>query len=354
MSITLLLHRYFVKKKAEQRFDKRRERGYIDRVMGENGLIDSARHPIQVVSRRTGLSPDVIRVWERRYEAVTPSRAGNRRRLYSDADVERLLLLRRATSAGRRIGDVAPLGMDELRALVRADEKAAAAAPESIAGDRGESVASRHLRACLDAVDRLDPTALEGALKQAGNDLSIPVLMESVLMPMMSSIGHRWEMGSLGISHEHMATMVVRTVLDALRSAQSRPFASPSIVVCTPSGQLHEIGALMAAVMAASEGWRVTYLGADLPASDISESCARRNAVAVGLSISYGNTNREAVLDEIRHLRRILPADIALLVGGKASGDMQDAIAAAGAIHVPDLTALRNELSAIKFRSTGL
>ena len=75
----------------------------------EAGDRDDPRHPIQVVARRTGLSADVIRVWERRYGVVTPQRQPGGRRVYSDSDIQRLTLLQRATGAGRRISEVAPL-----------------------------------------------------------------------------------------------------------------------------------------------------------------------------------------------------------------------------------------------------
>ena len=90
------------------------------------------RHPIKVVARRTGLTPDVLRVWEKRYRAVSPTRLDTGRRLYSDADVERLLLLRRATLAGRRIGQVAKMPNAELEPLVVDDETAMAVAPRAI------------------------------------------------------------------------------------------------------------------------------------------------------------------------------------------------------------------------------
>ena len=82
----------------------------------------TAKHPIWVVTARTGLSPDVPRAWERRYQAVVPSRSGGRHRLYSDADVERVKLLHRAIIAGRSIGAVAGLSPRELEKLVRSDE----------------------------------------------------------------------------------------------------------------------------------------------------------------------------------------------------------------------------------------
>ena len=78
----------------------------------------SYKHSIQVVSRLSGLSPHVIRVWEKRYGAVTPVRTGTNRRLYSEEEIQRLRLLSRATAAGHRIGVIAHLGIRDLERLV--------------------------------------------------------------------------------------------------------------------------------------------------------------------------------------------------------------------------------------------
>src|SRR5215208_6750074 len=88
---------------------------------------NAPRHPIGVVARRTGLKPDLIRAWERRYGAVEPGRSDTRRRFYSDADIERLQLLRRVVRTGHGIGQVAGLSNQELLALAAQDEPAGAA-----------------------------------------------------------------------------------------------------------------------------------------------------------------------------------------------------------------------------------
>ena len=80
--------------------------------------MSETKHPIQIVSRRTGLSTDVIRAWERRYKAVKPIRSSNGRRLYSDNDVKKLMLLQRIISGGRRIGDIAKLNIQNLEDLI--------------------------------------------------------------------------------------------------------------------------------------------------------------------------------------------------------------------------------------------
>src|SRR5215217_7374614 len=85
-----------------------------------------ARHPIGVVAERTGLTPDALRVWERRYRVVEPNRSPGGQRIYSDADIARLSLLYRATRGGHGISHVAPLGNAKLEELVRQIESATA------------------------------------------------------------------------------------------------------------------------------------------------------------------------------------------------------------------------------------
>ena len=116
-------------------------------------------HPIQVVMRRTGLSADVIRAWEKRYGVVAPHRSSSGRRLYSDADVERLRLLARATLTGRTIGQVASLTTTELIELVRADVRADERTPPSTLRTNAFPSVGEMLDECCRAVERLDALA---------------------------------------------------------------------------------------------------------------------------------------------------------------------------------------------------
>jgi methanogenic corrinoid protein MtbC1 len=306
----------------------------------------TAAHSIQTVSRRTGLTPDVIRAWERRYGAVEPSRSATRRRLYTDADVQRLLMLRRATLAGRRIGEVARLPLDELTRLVEEDETAEANAPQA-PGPTGRESGNVHLTACLDAVKALDHEALESALRFAARELGTDALLEEVLVPLMHGVGDGWKNGSLQIYHEHMATTLIRSLLDALRSAQLRSFGGPEIVVATPAGENHELGAMMAALIAAAEGWRVSYLGPDLPGSELAAAVELKQAKVVALSVVHPR-EPEKVHAELRRLREALPSNVTILVGGRGAADYVGPTADAGFQLITDLRQLGHTLAALK------
>jgi methanogenic corrinoid protein MtbC1 len=287
-------------------------------MMSRQSTITDPKHPIQVVARRTGLTADLLRVWEKRYAAVAPGRSPTKRRLYSDADVRRLLLLRRATLGGRRIGQIAGLSTDELEALVASDEAAAAAAPRAPGTSRSRAPRDSHLAACLDAVRSLDADALEAALSGAAVALGTPELTRTVVVPLMQTLGDEWREGKARVFEEHLASAMVRSALGALRVAQTPEPGAPELIVTTPSGQVHELGALMAASMGASQGWKVTYLGPNLPAEEIVAAAERRGARAVALSVVFPADDAR-LYDELRRLRRLLPDRVTILVGGRAS-----------------------------------
>jgi DNA-binding transcriptional MerR regulator/methylmalonyl-CoA mutase cobalamin-binding subunit len=303
-------------------------------------------HPIQVVVRRTGLSPHVIRVWEKRYAAVEPMRTATNRRRYSDADIERLQLLVRATQLGRSIGQIAALPTERLRELVQADS--AATLPASTAPSPSElRPAQSHLDECLAAVERFDAARLEDGLMQARMALSQPAFIEQLIAPLMDAIGNGWRDGALRIAHEHLASAVVRTFLWGLNRSPDLSASAPTLIVTTPVGQLHEIGALMAASTAVADGWNVIYLGANLPAEEIAAAAQHQLAKAVGLSLVYP-TDDPRVGDELTMLRRYLGGDVALLVGGRGRTGYKEVLDDIGAVWLSDMASLRDYLETLR------
>ena len=243
-------------------------------------------HPIKVVATRTGLSKDVIRVWEKRYQAVKPERSDTGRRLYADADIEHLLKLKQATSAGWRISDVAGLSASELDKLVAAESQQVEQKPIAFATGEQDTGASYMARS-LEVIDQLNPRKLYSLLSSASVAMSIPRLLDELVAPLLAAIGERWHQGELRVGHEHMATSVIRRFLDNLRDTAGMQATGPTIVVTTPNGQNHEMGAMMAAVAAAVAGWRVIYLMPSLPARDIVATALQVEARALALSVTY-------------------------------------------------------------------
>ena len=296
------------------------------------------RHPMRVVTRRTGLPAELLRVWERRYKVVVPARTQTGRRLYSDTDIERLELLYRATLGGRSIGLIAPLPTASLEELLRQDaeaEKTRVTDPRGarVTADDGSRDAE-FVNDCLRALERFDPPALSAVLRRASIALPATVFLEKVVAALLEQVGTRWREGTFRPVHGHLAATVVRRVLE--RTTVSAPAPAPRLLVATVSGQSHELGALIAAAAAASEGWTVTWLGANLPADDIAEAAAKLRVHAVGLSLIHPGGD-VAVIQELRRLRSFLPRSVALIAGGTESSSYAGVLDDIGATRVGGL-----------------
>ena len=304
--------------------------------------------PIKVVVRRTGLSAHQIRIWERRHQAVIPQRSEGGHRLYSEADIERLQLLHRATSAGHSIGQLAGLSPAELHALVEREglgaipDGAIAAAPD----------ADARVARCLSAVERLDGATLAEELARTHAEFGQQGLVEALITPLMTRIGELWHQGRLRIASEHLASAVVRSFIGRF-SAHPHPATAPLLITTTPAGQRHELGALLTAHVALAAGWQALFLGPDLPAEEIAGASRRTSARAVALSLVFPSDDPH-LADELARLASMLDPQTALLIGGQAAPAYQAAITAARAIQVPDLAALRQELDLLRTLPTPL
>jgi methanogenic corrinoid protein MtbC1 len=303
--------------------------------------------PIKSVARRTGLSAHVIRIWEKRYNAVTPARTPTNRRLYSEEHIQRLNLLREVTQSGHNISLMARLPTPELEAIAAGAE---GRVPNRSGAPRGEQL-SNCLWKSVEAVRNLDSGALEATLNEAETALGAQGLLQRVIAPLAATIGELWRDGSITAAHEHFASAVLRLFLSHSANQFAGSEHSPVVVVSTPSGQLHELGALLVASSAANLGWRVTYLGASLPAAEIAGAARQQGARCVALSLVYpGDDPRLG--GELSRLRALLPPEVVVLVGGRAMPSYQDALKKIGAVQVKDLIGLCSALDEIRRSST--
>jgi DNA-binding transcriptional MerR regulator/methylmalonyl-CoA mutase cobalamin-binding subunit len=275
----------------------------------------------------------VIRAWEKRHRVLSPERTESNRRLYSDRDIERLILLRQLIEQGHSIGELAALSSEALMELL-AKERAGKYMPGP--GSSGSPEGRDFQGDMLTAVRALDVRSLEDALTQASLHLSQQALISGVIIPFLESIGRQWQEGTLRIAHEHMATATVRTFLGSIVASAPRFPNAPTAVVCTPVHQLHELGALFAAATVATRGWNVVYLGANLPAEEIAAAVHQLSARMLILGIVYPAD--DALLHrDLRRLATLLPGGVAVAVGGRAAGAYSAALETMDAVIIRDL-----------------
>jgi methylmalonyl-CoA mutase cobalamin-binding subunit len=161
-------------------------------------------------------------------------------------------------------------------------------------------------------------------------------MLERVLVPLLQRVGAEWQKGFLTAAQEHGATSAIKDYLSRTLRPVSTPESAPRLLVTTPTGQLHEMGAAIAAGLARKSGWNVTYLGPSLPAEEIVGAVMMNSIGAVALSIVYPADDPDLPGQMVR-LRSLLPDEIPVIVGGQATYAYDEVLTQIGAIRVADM-----------------
>jgi MerR family transcriptional regulator, light-induced transcriptional regulator len=304
-------------------------------------------HNMKAVCVRTGLSAHLIRIWEKRYGAVEPARTDSQRRLYSDQDVHRLKLLHMLTQQGFGISQIARLSEEQLVEMVRAKDALDDPKPKNIISVQPDPDWEQvQLNACLSAIREFDGAKLEALLEKAMVQIGASGVLERLLIRLLQRIGEEWANGWLTAGQEHFASAGIRDYLGRQVRSMALSDSAPCIVVGTPEGQLHELGAVIASAIARKSGWRVIYVGASLPAEELAGAMNSNQARALVLSIIYPIDDPQLSTQLLR-LRRMLPTQ-PILVGGSQLQHYADALKRMNAIVVSDMQEFTEALLKIR------
>jgi DNA-binding transcriptional MerR regulator len=268
-------------------------------------------YEIKVVSNQTGLSPFTIRAWENRYNAVSPFRTDTNRRLYSDEDIKKLKLLNTAVKLGHSISNVAKLNVKELLDLTNDNSET----PEESISASVVNQFQNEIENSKKAILELDGSKFENILLESTVKYSQPDIINKFLIPLLFEIGRKWQEGTFRITHEHLATQVIRNFLLNIISGYRFEDNAPKAIIATPSGQKHELGALIGAVVFASQGWKPVYLGPDLPSTEIAYSANILKPKAIYLSIIHSKDDPK-IQSEILNVVKLLENEVHLILSG--------------------------------------
>lgn len=284
---------------------------------------------ISTAARLAGLTPEVLRAWERRYGLTNPARSTGRFRLYTESDVELLRGAKALVDAGQSIGEVARLPARRLREAAAGLRSVRVGA---LPGD-GAGVAKLRMEA-LAAARVFDRARFARALGAGAATLAPLDFSDELLLPVLRDLGDAWHRGEISAAAEHFASALVRRRLVQISEGMPRWLDMPRLVCACPSGERHE-GALLAhTVHAAAAGWEVIYLGADVPDGEIldvaSEVGAR--AVALSLTIEVNEGRLDALIDMVQE-RRDRGLRSRVVVGGQGATPHRARLVAAGLEH---------------------
>ena len=309
--------------------------------------MSETKHPIQIVSRRTGLSADVIRAWERRYKAVKPSRSSNGRRLYSDNDVKKLMLLQRIISGGRRIGDIAKLNIKTLEELVESDESATVI-KSSLANRPSTGSVMESFDGCIEAIGELDANKLINLFEVAYQELGPVFLLEDLFAPLVQHVRDECRLGTFRQSQEKFVVELMQSFL-LMNSTKSNKSLNSKILIISPISHNDNLSMLRLSLVCEDSDWMPVYIGTSISADEIlfSYEQGRCNLLMVVID---PNGNQQFLPNELRKIRSLIKDD-EILIFGETTSSYQDVIKETGFTAINNIGELRLALDRLKVLS---
>jgi DNA-binding transcriptional MerR regulator len=250
------------------------------------------------LSRRTGVSVELLRAWERRYGLLRPSRSSGGLRLYASADVERVRRMQAHLAEGLAAAEAAvAASRDEVREAAPPPALAWAALREELA----------------DALDRFDEPRSQAILDRLLAVATLEALLSEVVLSYLRELGDRWARGDASVAQEHFATALLRGRLLGIARGWGVGIGPAAVLACLP-GEHHDLGLIAFGLALRGRGWRIVYLGPDTPTDTVEDACRRLQPSLVVLCA----VTRERVRPVIEQLRE-LAARHRLALGGAAA-----------------------------------
>ena len=309
--------------------------------------MSETKHPIQIVSRRTGLSADVIRAWERRYKAVKPSRSSNGRRLYSDNDVKKLMLLQRIISGGRRIGDIAKLNIKTLEDLVESDESATVI-KSSLANRPSTGSVMESFDGCIEAIGELDANKLINLFEVAYQELGPVFLLEDLFAPLVQHVRDECRLGTFRQSQEKFVVELMQSFL-LMNSTKSNKSLNNKILIISPISHNDNLSMLRLSLVCEDSDWMPVYIGTSISADEILFSYEQGRCDLLMVVIDP-NGNQQFLPNELRKIRSLIKDD-EILIFGETTSSYQDVIKETGFTAINNIGELRLALDRLKVLS---
>jgi methanogenic corrinoid protein MtbC1 len=277
---------------------------------------------IQVASQLSGVASATIRAWEKRYQAVNPTRAENKHRLYSELDIEKLALLFKLTELGQSIGTIAHLEQDELKKIYLRLTHKPYDENQAINSSLDKIDTEKLLTGLILALSAYKLDIISHELEKAKTGLSPRELCLKILIPLFQAIGHKVMRNEISIAQEHTLSALVRFYIGQVLSQHFKKnhVKNDLVLITTPEGEWHEVGILAAALLCVHHGIKFIYLGANLPAESLAEAANALNPKTIILGTTrYELSSQLSLGNYLQNLKDNLKTQPNIWIGGNLS-----------------------------------
>jgi MerR family transcriptional regulator, light-induced transcriptional regulator len=251
------------------------------------------------LSKRSGVSPELLRAWERRYGLLRPERSPGGLRLYTSGDLERVRVMQQHLADGLAAAEAAALAVGGAEGP---DADAPVLLPDAVRDDLAEALA------------RFDEPEAQAILDRALALSTVDGFLTEIVLPYLGELGRRWEQGEVSVAQEHFASAVLRGRLLGLARGWGRGIGPLAILACLP-GEHHDLGLISLGLALRARGWRIAYIGPDTPVATVAEASRELEPAFVILS-GIGEDHVLTALPELRALAR----RCRVALGGAAAG----------------------------------
>ncbi|MGE5496951.1 MAG: MerR family transcriptional regulator, partial [Syntrophothermus sp.] len=274
----------------------------------------------------------------------SPKRTKSERREYSKQDLEKLMLLEQVVLLGYKIGSIAGLTSESLKKIIDEHSGTQEAGGKTHTDDSGafKSTVTEYLDSCKQAIREYEPFGLKNILFKALLALGQERVINELVIPLIKDVGDGWEKNEISISQEHMASSVITEFLKYIISLYHPAPGAPVVISACVQGQMHELGALLVSVTAASMGWKSLHLGANLPAEEINKATIDSGAKVVCISLVYPSSE-EKINEELKKLAQLTAQNIKVIAGGRAAKSYMEIIDSSGMLLITEIDELRKQ-----------
>lgn len=291
------------------------------------------RYSINDLEKLSGIKAHTIRIWEKRYNIVTPSRTDSNIRYYSDYDLKRILNISTLNKHGFKISHIARMEEDDVKEKIM-----------EISGNNHdyESI----INGLIVSMIELNEDSFEQILSNAAIKLGFEKTVTHALYPFLEKVGTLWQIGTVNPAQEHFITNLIRQKLIIAIDGQARtPSAdAKTFLLFLPENELHELGLLFYSFLLRKNGYKVIYLGQSVPFNDLLEVIRIRNTDYL-LTYFVAALNQKDIPPYIKKISSALPGKKIIVTGLQLNDPMIDM--PSNVIHVENAESFKKVLKTL-------